>query len=203
MIPKIIHCCWFGNKPFPDSVKRCMESWEKYCPDYKIKIWNEENFNYKSMSFSREAYWLKKYAFVSDVARLYALYNEGGIYLDTDVRLLKGFDMLLSNKSFIGLEAPFRLSTAVIGAEKRCLWIKEFNNLYRYRHFIGINRRGFIKKKPNTLLLTEFFNSNYPNFFDDVNVLDIDFLCAKLYPSGEYYITDNTIAVHEFSGTWK
>lgn len=202
MIPKIIHYCWFGKGVKPESVIRCINTWKDKCPDYKIIEWNEENFDYKRIPFTREAYYFKKYAFVSDVARLHALYTEGGIYMDTDVRLLKDFDSLLNCSSFIGLEAPFRLSTAVIGAEKGSSWVNDFKKTYQEKHFVGINRRGFFHVKPNTKLLTEFFNENFPQY-SGLTILDMDFLCAKFFKTGKYNVTENTIAIHEFSGSWK
>lgn len=89
MIPKTIHYCWFGGNPKPDIIERCIASWKKYCPDYEIVEWNETNFDISQHSFMLEAYEQKKWAFVSDVARLIILYNYGGIYMDTDVELKK------------------------------------------------------------------------------------------------------------------
>ena len=123
MIPKIIHYCWFGRKKKPQDVINNIRNWQIVMPDYQIKEWNEDNFDLNSMTFTKEAYLVKKYAYVSDVVRLYALMTEGGIYLDTDVRALKPFDSYLHHSSFIGLEATSRLSTAVIGAMKATPWI--------------------------------------------------------------------------------
>ena len=101
MIPKKIHYCWFGGNPLPESVKKCKESWKKFCPDYEIIEWNESNYNVHKMPFISDAYTAKKYAFVSDYARLDIIYNEGGIYLDTDVELIRPLDALLSHSAFI------------------------------------------------------------------------------------------------------
>ena len=101
MIPKKIHYCWFGGNPLPETVQRCINSWRKFCPDYEIIEWNESNYNIHKIPFIAEAYDAKKYAFVSDYARLDIIYNEGGIYLDTDVELIRSLDTLLSNNSFI------------------------------------------------------------------------------------------------------
>ena len=94
MVPKIIHYCWFGTKEIPPMEKACMESWKKYLPDYEVKLWNESNFNLTVCKYVQEAYAAKKYAFVSDFCRIYALYEYGGIYFDTDVEVLKSFDIL-------------------------------------------------------------------------------------------------------------
>ena len=87
MIPKVIHYCWFGDNPYPEVVKECMQSWKAMCPDYEIRCWNEENFDYKSCNYAREAYDVQKWAFVSDYARLKILEEYGGVYVDTDVVL--------------------------------------------------------------------------------------------------------------------
>ena len=99
MIPKIIHYCWFGRKDKPKEVEANIANWIKMNPDFIIKEWNEDNFDFQTLAFTKEAYAVGKYAFVSDVARLYALYTEGGLYLDTDVRELKPFGPYLNNHS--------------------------------------------------------------------------------------------------------
>ena len=103
-IPKYIHYCWFGKGEKPDIVKKCIESWKANLSDYEIIEWNEENFDINSNDYVREAYKVKKFAFVSDYVRVYALYNHGGIYLDTDVEVFKSFDEIFNNESFWGFE---------------------------------------------------------------------------------------------------
>ena len=98
MIPKIIHYCWFGRGPMPKVVTWCIESWKRKCPDYEIKLWNEDNFDVNSVPFVKQAYKLKKYAFVADYVRMYALYHEGGICMDSDEYMLRNFDDLLDNR---------------------------------------------------------------------------------------------------------
>ena len=105
MIPKIIHYCWFGGNPLPESAKKCIASWRKFLPDYEIKEWNESNFDVNSIKYTREAYKLKKYAFVSDYARMWILYNYGGLYFDTDVELIKPIDDIIARGNFMGREA--------------------------------------------------------------------------------------------------
>lgn len=106
MIPKIIHYCWFGGKPKPKSVQRCIGSWRKFCPDYEIKEWNEENFDVNAIPYTRDAYQAGKYAFVSDVARFWVLYEEGGVYFDTDVEIIRPIDDLVERGAFMGWEKP-------------------------------------------------------------------------------------------------
>ena len=95
MIPKVIHYCWFGGNPLPDEAKRCIDSWKKYCPDYKIIEWNESNYDVNSNEYMKAAYNEKKWAFVSDYARVDVVYRYGGIYMDTDVELIKPLDKFL------------------------------------------------------------------------------------------------------------
>ena len=102
MIPKTIHYCWFGRAPMPDLAHRCIESWHKFMPNYEYKLWNEDNFDINCNKYVKEAYEAEKYAFVTDFVRLYALYSEGGIYMDTDVEVLKPYDNLLHLSGFIG-----------------------------------------------------------------------------------------------------
>ena len=99
---KKIHYCWFGGKPLPRKVKQCIKTWKKFLPDYEIIEWNEQNFNIKSCTFVEQAYENKKWAFVSDYARIYALYKEGGIYFDTDVKVLKDINNIIDKEMFLG-----------------------------------------------------------------------------------------------------
>ena len=201
MIPKIIHYCWFGRGEKPQKVIDCIATWKAILPDYVIKEWNEDNFDYNAFAYTREAYKLKKYAFVSDVARLYALMTEGGIYLDTDVRVLKKLDVLLENRSFIGMETPFVVCTAVIGAVAHVKWIEDFYFSYQKKHFIRI--LGGYKICPNTQTLSLFLHSRYPADEKDLNIYGIDVFSVKLYNTGEYIQNENTYTIHEFANSWK
>lgn len=114
MIPKIIHYVWLGHGEKSDKIKACMESWRKFLPDYEIKEWNEDNFDINYNDFTRDSYEKKMYAFTSDVVRLYALYTEGGLYLDTDVLLYKPLDEFLTDEGFTGFEDTNYPVTAVM-----------------------------------------------------------------------------------------
>ena len=105
MIPKVIHYCWFGRGPLPESAKKCIASWRKFLPDYEIKEWNEDNFNVDVIPYTKEAYEARKYAFVSDYARFWILYHHGGIYFDTDVQVIRPMDEIIARGSFMGREA--------------------------------------------------------------------------------------------------
>lgn len=138
MIEKIIHYCWFGENPKSDLIIKCIESWKKYCPDYKIIEWNENNFDVNMYEYTKQAYELKKYAFVSDVARLWAIYNYGGIYLDTDVELYKSLDELLNYEAFFCFENARSIATGLgCGASINNLLIKKMLDDYEEREFIS------------------------------------------------------------------
>ncbi len=117
MIPKIIHYCWFGRGQMSSEIEMCIESWRKYCPDYTIKRWDEDNSPMEN-PWVCEAYKHQKYAFVADYMRFYALYHEGGVYMDTDMLLVKPIDELLKEKAFLGRECAEYASMGIIGTEK-------------------------------------------------------------------------------------
>lgn len=108
MIPKIVHYCWFGRGPLPKLAVRCIESWERFFPDYEIKEWNEDNFDVNSIPYTREAYEAGRYAFVSDYARFWVLYHYGGVYFDTDVEVIKPMGDIIERGPFMGVEVPAR-----------------------------------------------------------------------------------------------
>ncbi|WP_238916547.1 glycosyltransferase [Clostridium sp. YIM B02555] len=135
-IPKIIHYCWFGKGEKKDLIKKCIQSWEKYLPDYRIVEWNEGNFDINSIPYTKEAYENKKWAFVSDYIRLYALYNYGGIYFDTDVEVTKSLDVFLRYNVFLGFQSDNSILTAVIGAKQKHNFIKILLDEYYDKHFV-------------------------------------------------------------------
>lgn len=148
MIPKIIHYCWFSGEEKPAFIKRCMESWAKYMPDYEIRCWDGDSFDFNSIPYTQEAMATKKYAHASDYVRLYALYTEGGIYLDTDVEVFKSFDDLLDCRFFSGVEQfPVHISkhkisgvcnhvqAAIMASEPGHPYVKDCLNLYQDLHF--------------------------------------------------------------------
>ena len=139
MIPKIIHYCWFGKGAMPELVERCIASWRTHMPDWEYRLWTEDNFDVTTAPrYVQEAYAAKKYAFVSDYVRLWALEREGGLYLDTDVEVLRSFDPLLSDIAFIGLEESKALlpGTCVMGCEAHCEWVKDMLATYENATFL-------------------------------------------------------------------
>ena len=125
MIPKVIHFCWFGGKPLPDIANKYIDTWKRHCPNYEIKQWDETNFDIASCAYTKEAYEAKKWAFISDYVRLYAMVNEGGIYMDTDVEVLKSLDVFLNHQAFSEFEDEVSIPTGIMGCEKGFPLFKE------------------------------------------------------------------------------
>lgn len=210
MIPKIIHYCWFGGNPLPDSVLKCIESWKKHCPGYEIKQWNEENYDYKKNAFTLEAYEAKKWAFVSDFARLDIIYNNGGIYLDTDVELLKSLDELLDKKCFLAIEQPSHLIATGLGfgAEKGNPCIKEMLDEYNGAHFKlaeGIYDTTIPCPTRNTAPFYKYgFNLEIdkPVNLGGAMVYPPEYFCPFERKINELKITENTFSIHHYDSSW-
>ncbi len=207
MIPKKIHYCWFGHGEMPDSAKQCIASWHNTMPDWEYKLWNEENFDINAWDYCKEAYHAKKYAFVSDVARLYALYTEGGVYMDVDVFSIKPFNDLMSLSGFIGFEGSKNkpIGTGIIGTSINSKWAKEQLDLYQKEHFILAN--GTQNIKTNTLRITEqmktnglICNGDY-QIYKDIHIFPSDYFCPR-QTTGEYLLTKNTYCDHQFLSSW-
>lgn len=199
MIPKIIHYCWFGNPEKPAEAELNIGQWKSLMPDYEFREWNESNFDFKAFPYSREAYLSGNYAFVSDVARVLALFNEGGIYLDTDVELLKPFDDYLSLKAFLGREGNY-IGTAVMGSEPGAEWLSKWLDYYRRRHFI--NAVGHAVRRPNVRILTENILPALPQKLCP-EVFPSSRFSAKDYITGEIKSNRNTVAIHHFQASWR
>lgn len=207
MIPKKIHYCWFGGKEKPDDVVRMIESWRKHCPDYEIKEWNERNFNIHLNRYTEEAYGQKKWAFVSDVARLWALVHEGGIYMDTDVEVVRSLDELLANNAFLGFEGTQWIGTNIIGAEARHQFFIDFLNSYNNRHFI--NADGTLNQTTNVEEMTRRLTVDYGIRRDgqmqtvgNITVFPTDYFCPYDYINGRLKRTENTYSIHWYGQTW-
>ena len=206
-IPKIIHYCWFGNNDKPTIVKKCIESWKENLSDYEIIEWNEETFNIECNNFVKEAYEKKMYAVVSDYVRVYALYNYGGIYLDTDVEVFKKFDDLLENDSFWGFEEEDYIATSTIGAKKGNKLIKKFLDSYENKSFL--KEDGSIDTLTNVAIVSKIISDlgvKLDGTFQKVENL------AAVYPQ-EYFSpydyincyskkTDKSYAMHHFYKSW-
>ena len=206
-IPKVIHYCWFGKGEMPPLAEKCIKSWKKYCPDYKIICWNEENFDITQNQYMREAYEAKKWAFVSDYARLKVIYDNGGIYLDTDVELIKPIEDLLDNDGFMGFDEKGIVATGLgFGAKKGNKIVEEFLKDYDNIPFVLPNGEYDLTPCPNrntdTLKrLGMDVSVNNQTFLDTV-FLPSEYLCPMDYYTGKKTITKNTYSIHHYSATW-
>ena len=206
MIPKKIHYCWFGKNPLPEMAKNCIASWKKYCPDYEIIEWNEENFDVNCCAYSAEAYASKKWAFVSDVARLYALVTEGGIYMDTDVEVLKPLDDVLCYEAISGFECYDRIPTGLMACEKDHPFFRELLNEYDTAHFIKsdgeMDLTTNVTRITNACLKHGLVLNNTLQTVNGFTLFPSDYFCPKDFETKVLTITDNTYTIHHFDGSW-
>lgn len=207
MIPKIIHYCWFGHGVMPESAQKCIESWRKCMPDWEYVLWSEERFDVSSYSYSQEAYEAKKYAFVSDVARLYALERYGGVYLDTDVLVYKSFEPLLEFNAFAGFEGSKHcpVGTCVIGSEAHGEWVGKQLAHYEGRKFVlpdgGYDLTTNVSFITGKMIEEGFVPDGHEQDFGGIHILPVDYFCPR-HTTGEYVRTDNTYCEHLGIGSW-
>ena len=208
MIPKKIHYCWFGKNPLPELAKNCINSWKKNLPDYEIIEWNEDNFDINSCTYIKEAYQVKKYAFVSDYVRLYVLVNYGGIYMDTDVEVIKSIDQFLEYKAFSGFETKNFIPTGIMACEKNFELFNEFLDDYKNCHFIKPD--GTFETISNVVKMTNtckkyglILNDKY-QIIRDFALFPSEYFCPKRKKEKwkEHLITENTYTIHHFAGSW-
>ena len=203
MIPKIIHYCWFGRAAKPAFVHKCIASWKKTLPEYQLIEWNEDNFDVSVNSFCKEAYESKKYAFVTDYVRLEALYKQGGVYMDTDVEILKSLDRFLHHSAFSGFENESFVPTGLMAAEKGNLWIKELLDYYEDKHFDPQNMTTNTKIITDTCLAAGLKpNGEYQELSNGVVFYPRTFFCPFDYGNGDNFISEDSHAIHHFSKSW-
>lgn len=198
MIEKKIHYCWFGNNKKSDLILRCMKSWKEYCPDCEIIEWNENNFDINSNTYVKEAYNSKRWAFVSDYVRLWAVYHYGGIYLDTDVELIKNIDFIFSNNCFFCKENDELFNTGLgFGAVAYNPIIKALLDDYENIHFKLKNGKFDLTPCPqrNSSIIYSFDTSKYISYSKE-------YFCPLNYDTKELTITDETVAIHWFGESW-
>ena len=206
MIPKIIHYCWFGGNPLSDLAQKCIDSWKKYCPDYEIKEWNESNFDLNSCDYVREAYQAKKWAFITDYVRLYAMVTEGGIYMDTDVEVIRPLDSFLCNRAFSGFEDETCIPTGIMACEKGFPLFEELLDDYNHRHFIKKN--GEYDLTTNVITITSFckkygfVGNNMKQDICGFILYPKDVFCPKSHITKEINLTERTATIHHFAGSW-
>lgn len=206
MIPKIIHYCWFGGKPKPELAQKCMKSWEKYCPDYELMEWNEKTYDISAAPlYVRQAYEAKKWAFVTDVVRLFALYQYGGIYMDTDVEVVKPLDQFLVHAAFSGFEDETAIPTGIMAAEKGHPLIGQLLSYYDDRPFL---KDGKPDLTTNVTVITKILSGRGfcpNNSLQEVAGLTLyphDYFCPCDHKTYHITRTENTHTIHHFAGSW-
>lgn len=203
MIPKIIHYCWFSGDPYPDLVKRCLRSWKRMLPDYKLRLWDANSFDFDSIPYVKEGMAANRWAVASDYVRLYALYTEGGIYLDSDVEVFKSFDIFLNNSFFTGTEPYiiedkiyYDLECAIIGSEKRHPFLKEALDFYNTIHYTPEKHQTICITLAQLLMKYGYTSENkLYNLSNGVTVYPLDHIHNK-------YSFYNQSAIHWCQGSW-
>ena len=213
MIPKVIHYCWFGRGPLPKLAKRCIQSWEKFLPEYQIKQWNEDNFDINCCQYVAEAYREKKYAFVSDFVRFHVLYEEGGIYFDTDVEVIKSFDSILGNGAFMGCEnsvakgETLRVAPGLgIGAEPGLPFFKEMIDMYKGQSFYkedgSMNLITIVSYTSNNLRTHGLIDKDIIQTICGITIYPKDYFCPMDNRTHKIVITPKTVSIHYYAGSW-
>ncbi|WP_051195113.1 glycosyltransferase family 32 protein [Pseudobutyrivibrio ruminis] len=207
-IPKIIHYCWFGGSPIPEKNLIWMQSWRKYCPDYEIIRWDESNYDIRKAKYVSEAYDSKKWAFVSDYVRLDVVYNNGGLYFDVDVEIVKNFDDMLFQDAFVAFETPYRVATGLgFGGKKGNKVIGEMLDYYNNISFI--NDSGVMDLTPCPIHQTRVLekrglikNGAY-QILDGITVFPEKMLTGKSASTKRIMLTDYTKAIHHYDASWQ
>ena len=206
MIPKIIHYCWFGPKEIPELEKKCIKTWSEILPDFEIKFWNADNFDFSECEYAKQAYENGKYAFVSDYVRMQTLLKYGGIYLDTDVEVLKDLTPYLDNEAFLGFENRTMVGTAVMGAEPGNWLMKKMDEHYKKHPFLDKN--GNMDTTTNVQIMVPllekqgFVKENKEQLINGIRVYERDIFFPKKYDDNKFGVTDRTVTIHRFSASW-
>mgnify|MGYP002508679796 FL=1 len=207
-IPKVIHYCWFGNNPIPDKYKAWMESWHKFCPDYEIKVWNESNYDITKNKYMYQAYKQKKWGFVPDYARLDIIYNYGGIYLDTDIELVGGFDELLFQKGFAGFQSTKEVNLGSgFGAKAGLPIVKEMRDYYEDKQFVNgdgsLNLIASPALQTSVLLKHGLKQNGEFQIVEDLTIFPEKMFCGKSLSSRMIVLKPYTRAIHHFDASWQ
>lgn len=206
MIPKIIHYIWFGDNPYPEKVQYCIDSWKKHLPDYQFILWNEDSFDVNTTIFTRQAFENKKWAFISDYVRIYALYNYGGWYLDTDVEIIRSLDSLSNNRIVLGTDEDGAL-TALMGSEKGHNYWEKILKHYEKMQFV-LPDGSFNTIVNNTYLEDILQNygyvkkNQYQELSDGIVIYPDDYFHVVSLMKGEKHQTQNTYAIHWHTLLW-
>lgn len=206
MIPKKIHYCWFGGKPLPASAEACIKSWAEKCPDYELIRWDEQNSSFESNLYAKQAYEARKWAFVSDYVRLKALWEHGGIYMDTDVEVLRALDCFLDAAMFMGFESRERVATCIIGAEPKHPFITALLETYRNSAFLQAD--GSCNCTTNVVRITEELKNRGLRTNGALQSVEgiVVYPCAVFSPkslgTGKITLTPESCAIHHFDASW-
>jgi hypothetical protein len=210
MIPKIIHWCWLSGDEYPELINNCIRSWKEQCPEYKIMLWDKSFLDIHDSIWVKQAYEAKKYALAADYIRFWALYQHGGIYLDSDVELLKNFNDLLKLSSFIGFEGNgYTLEPAIIGSEAQQEWIGNCCDYYNDRKFISNNISDTVYLP---VIINKLFYQTYGLILKDdgsiqplenpkLTVFPRDYFCPKA--DNKIIITEHTYSIHHYKASWR
>jgi len=209
VIPKKIHYCWFGRGTLPPLAVRCLESWKKFLPEYELCRWDEDSFDILQNQYVAEAYAHKKYAFVSDYVRLWALKKFGGIYMDTDVEVLKNLDDFLAFPAFTGFESATSPVTGIIGSERGGAWVSALLKDYEKRHFVRAD--GSLDLTTNTQTISDYTvrvlgvrpDGSRQVVPRVVAVFPVDYFCPNDPATGRTRLTKNSVCIHHFSSSWQ
>jgi mannosyltransferase OCH1-like enzyme len=199
MIPKIIHYCWLGSEPYSDKIINCMESWKKHLSAYEFKKWDAKTFDVGSVQWVKEAYESKKYAFAVDYIRFFAVYNYGGIYLDTDIEIIKPFDPLLAGPYMLAYENDKTkfIESGCFGAEKGSRFVKECLEYYNGRPFIRQDKTYDMLEVP--VIMKSVYDKSC---IENIDFYSSSFFTVKDLKTGELAITADTYCIHHFAGSW-
>ena len=202
-IPKVIHYCWFGGNPLPKSAIKCINSWKKYCPDYQIVQWDESNFDIHCNEYCEKMVAKKKWAFLSDYVRLKVIYENGGIYMDTDVQVIKPLDYLLGRGPYMGFENTGRVATGLgFAAEARNPIIQENMEYYeKLTDFDNLKSCPFITTE---ILEKHGLTSDVTQIqsVDGIFIYPEEYLCPKNERTGLTNVTKNSVSIHQFDASW-
>lgn len=210
-IPRVIHYCWFGGNPVPESARQCMESWKKYCPGYEIKCWDESNYDIHACQYVQEAYEAKKWAFVSDYARFDILYHHGGIYFDVDVELIAPIEDILEKGPFLGIErnleqkamvAPGLGMAAPAGLPVYGEILEHYQNLRFLNEDGTYNQTTVVNHTTDMLSRFGLQNGNELQPVAGIWIYPWDYFCPVMYQTGEMDITANTRSIHHYHASW-
>lgn len=207
MIPKIIHYCWFGGNPLPKLAKKCIKSWKKYCKGYEIRRWDETNFDITSAPlYVQQAYEAKKWAFVTDYVRLYAMTTYGGIYMDTDVEVVAKLDKFLHHQAFSGFEDEVHIPTGIMACEKDFPLFREFLQYYDTASFI--KEDGSLNTTTNVIIMTDIclkyglVRNGQLQEVEGFALYPPEVFCPLNYKNGKLKRTKDTATIHWFNGSW-